>query len=102
MWRSGDVTLATDPVEAPVVRLHPLDNVVVATGRIVGGTLTAREGLRALQPIPMGHKMATLGIAAGEPILKYGQVIGAATTDIAVGSHVHSHNMAMSEKRRDA
>jgi hypothetical protein len=35
---------------------------------------------------PAGHKLATPFITAGQPILKYGQVIGAATQDIAAGA----------------
>jgi len=85
-----------------VVRLHPSDNVVVATQRIAAGTTVASEGIRAIQVIPLGHKMAVATIAAGEPILKYGQVIGAATIDIAPGEHVHTHNLAVSNLRRAA
>lgn len=85
-----------------VVRLHPSDNVVVATHRIELGTTIASERIQAIQMIPLGHKMAVATIAAGEPILKYGQVIGAATVDIAPGEHVHIHNLAVSNLRRAA
>jgi altronate hydrolase len=96
------VVLAAEAAEVPVIRLHPLDNVVVASRRLAPGGVAAREGLAAREPIPMGHKMATTFIPAGDLILKYGQVIGAATTDIAAGSHVHSHNMALTDLRRSA
>ena len=33
-------------------------------------------------------------IEAGEPVRKYGQVIGRATAAIARGAHVHTHNLA--------
>ena len=46
--------------------------------------------------------MATTFIPAGQTILKYGQVIGQATVDIAAGAHVHSHNLAVSDLRRAA
>jgi altronate hydrolase len=46
-----------------------------------------------LEPIPRGHKVAIRAAAAGESIHKYGWPIGRATADIAVGSHVHSHNL---------
>src|SRR5204862_3223901 len=39
---------------------------------------------------------------AGETVRKYGQVIGAATADIAPGAHVHSHNLAVSALRGEA
>ena len=81
------------------VRLHAADNVVIATGRIAAGTKLAGERVTTLESIPSGHKIATSFIAAGEPVRKYGQVIGVATKDIASGAHVHVHNLAMSEQR---
>ena len=96
------MSLVQDQAELPVIRLHPLDNVVVASRRLPQGASAAREGVAALGPIPAGHKLATTFIAAGQPILKYGQVIGAATEDIPAGAHVHSHNLAVSTLRRDA
>ena len=41
-----------------------------------------------------GHKYALRPIAAGENVIKYGMPIGHATRDIAVGEHVHTHNLA--------
>ena len=72
-------------VKADVVRLHPDDNVVVAAGRIAKGTKVVGEGITARDTIPTGHKVATRAISAGETVRKYGQVIGAATADIAPG-----------------
>ncbi len=40
-----------------------------------------------------GHKYAIRAIAAGEDVVKYGMPIGHATVDIAVGEHVHVHNV---------
>lgn len=40
-----------------------------------------------------GHKYALREIKKGENIIKYGFPIGHATEDIAVGEHVHSHNI---------
>lgn len=40
-----------------------------------------------------GHKYAVRAIAVGEQIIKYGMPIGKAMADIAVGEHVHVHNM---------
>lgn len=41
-----------------------------------------------------GHKYAVRDIKYGENIIKYGQPIGHALTDIKRGEHVHSHNLA--------
>ena len=41
-----------------------------------------------------GHKYAIKPIKLGENVVKYGMPIGHATADIAVGDHVHVHNVA--------
>ena len=43
--------------------------------------------------IPFGHKIAVAPMAAGDPVVKYGEVIGVATTAIRPGQHVHVHNV---------
>lgn len=89
-------------LEAESVRLHPGDNVVVAPARIPKGARLAREGVTAADSIPLGHKIATRRIAAGEIVRKYGQVIGVASQDISAGAHVHVHNVTLSDKREYA
>ncbi len=69
------------------VRLAAADNVVIA----LRGLQPGQEG--ATDAIPRGHKMASVDIAKGAPVLKYAQVIGYAATDIAAGAHVHTHNL---------
>jgi (2R)-sulfolactate sulfo-lyase subunit alpha len=49
--------------------------------------------IKALEDIPLGHKIALRDIKAGESVIKYGRVIGVATRDIKVGEHVHIHNV---------
>ena len=43
--------------------------------------------------VPAGHKYALRIIGAGEYVVKYGEVIGRATRDIAEGEWVHTHNL---------
>lgn len=43
--------------------------------------------------VDFGHKVAILPIAKGQEVIKYGEVIGAATLSILVGEHVHVHNI---------
>ncbi len=81
------------------LQLHPGDNVAIA-----------RVALSALQPVrlsgaeivlkndvPFGHKLALKPIAAGASVLRYGQVIGHASRDIAAGEHIHTHNLEFEE-----
>ncbi|CAO3438227.1 Altronate dehydratase (EC 4.2.1.7) [Azospirillum argentinense] len=77
------------------IRLHDADNVIVATRRLESGTDLGETV--TLEPVPSGHKVATAAIAPGEPVIKYGQVIGVASRSIAPGQHVHLSNVSMLE-----
>ena len=81
------------------IRLGPTDNVAVARHALETGISLSVDGhdLVVRQSIPSGHKVALAPIAAGRSVIKYGQNIGIATVDIAVGDHVHVHNVGMSE-----
>ena len=61
------------------IQINPADNVAVAL------TPTANT--------PKGHKLALHNIKKGEKVIKYGQTIGTATSDIPTGAWVHTHNM---------
>jgi len=45
------------------------------------------------EQIPAGHKYALFDIKKGEYVIKYGEIIGRATQDIAEGEWVHTHNV---------
>jgi altronate hydrolase len=49
----------------------------------------------------MGHKIAVRRIEPGEPVRKYGQIIGQASQAIEAGQWVHCHNVALGEFERD-
>ena len=53
------------------------------------------------QRIPPGHKVAVRRIEEGEPVRKYNQIIGFATSAITPGEHVHVHNMGMGDFAKD-
>ena len=76
------------------IRLNPADTVVVARADILPGTSIPGENVVAKGHIPAGHKISTHQIAEGEPVRRYGQIIGFASRPIAVGDHVHTHNCA--------
>jgi altronate hydrolase len=84
----------------PVIRLHPEDGVVIARASLLPGAQVA-EGVTAKQRIPAGHKVAVRPHAVGEPIRRYGQIIGFATAPIEPGEHVHVQNCGMGEFSRD-
>jgi altronate hydrolase len=84
-----------------IIRLHPGDDVVIATRQLLPGTRIEAEQLVVAGLIPPGHKIATRDIAKGEPVKRYNQIIGVAREAISRGQHVHVHNLGMSEFARE-
>src|SRR5215470_9035110 len=82
------------------LRLNPSDPVVVAMRDIAVGEMVASK-VKAVEAIGRGHKVATQPIAAGEPVRKFGQIIGNATKAIQPGQHVHVHNLAFRPSAAD-
>ena len=82
------------------IHLHPADNTATALADLEEGEiLDLPSGPRARSvelrgPIRYAHKFAVSPIPAGADVVKYGEVIGEATRDIAAGEHVHVHNVA--------
>ncbi|NCV10020.1 MAG: altronate dehydratase [Rhodobacteraceae bacterium] len=74
-----------------IIRLRAEDNVVVANRTLEAGHDI--EGIVLRDAIPAGHKIASSDISAGARILKYGQTIGYAMSDIPSGTHLHTHNV---------
>ncbi|WNC92664.1 altronate dehydratase family protein [Paraburkholderia sp. FT54] len=86
--------------QSPVIRLHPDDNVVISRRQLIPGNRLEADVVAA-DLVPAGHKVATRPLAAGEPVRRYGQIIGVTTQPVDSGRHVHVHNLAMSEFARD-
>lgn len=79
-----------------VLAIDPRDNVANALEELGAGDRVEALGrvIAVRTPVPLGHKVALAPIAAGDPVVKYGQAIGRASADIAAGEHVHAHNVA--------
>ncbi|MDP3262846.1 MAG: altronate dehydratase family protein [Tabrizicola sp.] len=84
-----------------VIRLHGADNVVIALADLRAGDRPTGLDVALAGPVPRGHKIATRAIAKGETVIRYGQIIGQATEDIAAGAHIHSHNLGMGPHSSD-
>jgi (2R)-sulfolactate sulfo-lyase subunit alpha len=77
------------------------DNVGVATVDIKAGEnakglyMDSQENveMKALQQIPLGHKIALKDLKVEESVIKYGHDIGRVVADIKSGEHVHIHNL---------
>jgi (2R)-sulfolactate sulfo-lyase subunit alpha len=66
-----------------------------ASGRELTGWIMETDQtitLRAVNDIPLGHKVALRKIESGDTIIKYGHDIGQAITEIDKGDHAHVHN----------
>ncbi len=83
--------------------LRSEDHVAVARTDLAPGMALEHEGRKIIvrDPVPAGHKLAIHPVSPGEPIRKYGQIIGFATRPISVGEHVHLHNLDVREYERD-
>ena len=92
---------AVDGPKAVVLRSG--DTVAVAARPIPRGFLLELAGrtVEVREPIGLGHKLALAEIAAGEPVWKYGQIIGFASKTIAAGSLVHTNNLKADLFERD-
>jgi altronate hydrolase len=77
-------------------RIAADDDVAIALRDIVAGeTISVGDRIvTARDAIPRGHKLALAPIASGNVVRKYGWPIGRALSDIALGAHVHTHNVA--------
>jgi altronate hydrolase len=85
------------------IHLRPDDNVAVARKLIPAGTVlrTGDATFNLPGTVKMGHKFAVTTITEGDPIRKYGQVIGFAGHFIYPGEHVHVHNVKLGSFERD-
>jgi len=87
--------------------LSEADNVATAIEDIEAGMeVPVRLGrevtkIKALERIPFGFKMAVADIAKGARVVKYGEPIGIASSDIKKGESVHVHNLEGARGRGD-
>jgi hypothetical protein len=78
-----------------ILILSEKDNIAVCLVDMEIGEVINQDGLNLTiqNRIPRGHKVATRSITKDEGIIKYGERMGHATSDINIGQHVHTHNV---------
>jgi altronate hydrolase len=83
--------------------LRPQDDVAVLKRTLKTGDqlINGPVALTAAGTIPAGHKIALRSLADGEPVRKYGQVIGFAQGAVRAGEQVHTHNLVLRDFGRD-
>jgi len=75
-----------DNVATTLEDLNPGESVCFKSGN-------KKIEITVLNKINYGHKFAIIEIKKGHLIIKYGEVIGTATSTIKIGEHVHVHNV---------
>ena len=91
------------------LKVDDLDNVatIFANDVVDGMTVLVKdkkgetEQITISGNVPYGHKIALFDIKKGEKIMKYGECIGAASSDIKKGDYVHVHNLEALRGRGD-
>jgi altronate hydrolase len=75
---------------------HAADSVAIALHDLKASSWieVGDDAIRLPEAIDKGHKLALRPHTPGETIIRYGMPIGRATAPIAIGAHVHSHNLA--------
>ena len=79
------------------------DTVATAIADLEAASSLSYNGrtIELTEPISFGHKVAMEPIPVGEPIRKYGAVIGTAAEAIEPGDWVHTHNCESNRGRGD-
>jgi altronate hydrolase len=88
-------------MNANVIIINPRDNVAIALADIKTGSqaiLPDGTAVQAVSDIPYSHKIALADIPTGSSIIKYGELIGEAKTQIKKGEWVHTHNLDIEDK----
>lgn len=95
--------MATYDLKDKAIILKPGDDVAVLKANLESGTMLEHDSasVKLSRDILAGHKVALKPVKIGEPVRKYGQIIGFATRDIAPGEHVHVHNVELKVYERD-
>ena len=88
------------PRQPLYITMHEGDNVAIVAND--GGLPAGAEfpcGLKLVERVPQGHKVALVDFALGDPVLRYNVVIGRAARAIAKGSWVNEMSLEMPAAR---
>lgn len=77
-----------------VVKMRAKDNVAIALHDIAKGT-EIEGGITVSDNIPQAHKVALVSIPKGEPVLRYGVILGYAKADIKPGDWINEDSLVL-------
>lgn len=78
-----------------LIQMHPSDNVAVVANDAGLNAGVHVDGLTLDEDVPQAHKIALRGLAPGDPVRRYGVVIGHARHEIPAGGWVNESNLTM-------
>src|ERR1700723_3894766 len=78
-----------------IIKVHPVDNVLVALSNLEKGTVVTFEGeeYTITENIKAKHKFATVDFAPGDSIIMYGVLVGKAQEAIKKGGLISTGNV---------
>jgi len=83
------------------IRVHERDNVaIIVNPEGLPASTRLPDGLTLRENIPQAHKVALRDLGCGEPVLRYGQIIGRAARAIKAGSWVREDAIEMPQPPR--
>ena len=88
--------LGTDSRNSLLVKIHNDDNVAIAVKEIPAGT-EVMPGLVTNHDIPQAHKVALEDVGKGEPVIRYGVVLGYAMEPIKKGDWINEFMLTLPE-----
>jgi galactarate dehydratase len=79
------------------IKVNPGDNVLIPVENLPrGGEIRDGETrLSALEDIPQGHKIALRDMGEGDPVIRYGVVLGRLTRDVRAGGRIDEHMLRL-------
>jgi altronate hydrolase len=78
-----------------IIKVHPIDNVLVALSNLEKGTVVKFEGeeYTITENVKAKHKFATVDLAPGDPVMMYGVLVGKAQEPIIRGGLISTTNV---------
>lgn len=85
----------TPALASALLLMSPEDDCLIARLELKAGTTLEIDGhaVTLAHDVQLGHKLARRDLRAGDQVLRYGAIIGKASAPIAIGAHIHTHNL---------
>lgn len=78
------------------VKVHRNDNVaIIVNPEGVGPGAVFADGLTARESVPQSHKITLAPLAAGDPVVRYGEVIGHVLGEVAAGCWIREDMLSL-------